>query len=211
MEHKIKTLEELKGKLCNWKAYDETQLQKLMTAFEKFPRKEFSLSYVPILVDKSFIENIVEIGETYQANSSILINVISSLGNIVKRYGLNPSSGTFELFKKAMKNKKANYYASLHISSFPQYRTWEDKWNYLLSIPKIAPKKKSMVNFHGEIKQMLGSKDVVPLEFIKETIAIQHSHIGSAELSEYSKDEYSNTINTLISKLHEVSLHHELT
>ena len=80
MEQNIKTLEALKDKLCNWKYYDEKQLQELMKEFEKFPRKEFSFFYVPILVDKTLIENIIEIGETFQANSNISINVISSLG-----------------------------------------------------------------------------------------------------------------------------------
>ena len=30
MEQNVKTLEALKDKLCNWKSYDETQLQELM-------------------------------------------------------------------------------------------------------------------------------------------------------------------------------------
>ena len=177
--------------------YDETQLQELMKEFEKFPRKEFSFFYVPILVDKTLIENIIEIGETFQANSNISINVISSLGCIVRRYKLKPSSKVFELFTKAIKNRKVNYYVSLHISAFPQYSTWEDKWNYLLSMPQIAPRKKSMVNFHHEIKRMLGSNDYIPSEVIKETITMLKSHISSAELSKYSKDEYLNTINLL--------------
>jgi len=197
MEQNIKILEALKDKLCNWKSYDETQLQELMKEFEKFPRKEFSFFYVPILVDKTLIENIIEIGETFQANSNISINVISSLGCIVRRYKLKPSSKVFELFTKAIKNRKVNYYVSLHISAFPQYRTWKDKWNYLLSMPQIAPKKQSMVNFHHEIKQMLNSKDYIPSEVIKKTITILNSHISSVELSKYSKDEYLNTINLL--------------
>ena len=197
MEQNIKTLEELKDKLCNWKSYDETQLQMLMKEFEKFPRKEFSFFYVPILVDNTLIENIIEIGETFQTNSNISINVISSLGCIVQRYKLNPSAKIFELFTKAIKNKKVNYYVSLYISALPQYSTWEDKWNYLLSMPQIAPRKKSMVNFHHEIKRMLGSNDYIPSEVIKETITMLKSHISSAELSKYSKDEYLNTINLL--------------
>lgn len=197
MEQRIKILEELKDKLCNWKSYDETQLQKLMEEFEKIPREEFSSFYTPILIDKSLIENIVEIGEAFQANSNISINVISSLGNIVWRYKLNPSSKIFDFFKKATKNKKVNYYVSLYITSFPQYRTWEDKWNYLLSMPEITPKKKSMVNFHTEVKKILSSKDYIPSEVIKKIITILNSHISSGSLSDYSKGDYLNTINLL--------------
>jgi hypothetical protein len=197
MEQRIKILEELKDKLCNWKSYDETQLQKLMEEFEKIPREEFSSFYTPILTDKSLIENIIEIGEAFQANSNISINVISSLGNIVWRYKLNPSAKIFDFFKKATKNKKVNYYVSLYIASFPQYRTWEDKWNYLLSMPEITPKKKSMVNFHTEVKKILSSKDDIPSEVIKKIITILNSYIHSELLSNYSKGDYLNTINLL--------------
>jgi hypothetical protein len=197
MEQSIKILEKLKDKLCNWKSYDETQLQKLMEEFEKIPREEFSSFYTPILIDKSLIENIVEIGEVFQANSNILINIVSSLGNIVWRYKFNPSAKIFDFFKKAAKNKKVNYYVSLYITSFPQYRTWEGKWNYLVSMPEITPKKKSMVNFHTEVKKILSSKDDIPSEVIKKIITILNSHISSGLLSEYSKGDYLNTINLL--------------
>lgn len=197
MEQKIKILEELKDKLCNWKSYDETRLQKLMKEFEKIPREEFSSFFTPILTDKSLIENIGEIGEAFQSNSEILVNVISSLGNIVWRYKLDPSVEMFDFFKKATKNKKVNYYVSLYITSFPQYHTWKDRWNYLISIPEIAPKKKSIVNFHTEVKKILNTKEDIPLEVINKIITILSSHINSNFLSDYTKNDYLNTISLL--------------
>ena len=59
MKENIEALEELKDKLCNWKCYDETELQILMNEFEKFPRKEFSLNYTPIFTNNILIENIL--------------------------------------------------------------------------------------------------------------------------------------------------------
>lgn len=197
MEQKIKILEELKDRLCNWKSYDETRLQKLMKEFEKIPREEFSSFFTPILTDKSLIENIGEIGEAFQSNSEILVNVISSLGNIVWRYKLAPSVEMFDFFKKAAKNKKVNYYVSLYITSFPQYHTWKDRWNYLISIPEIAPKKKSIVNFHTEVKKILNTKEDIPLEVINKIITILSSHINSNFLSDYTKNDYLNTISLL--------------
>lgn len=197
MEQKIKILEELKDRLCNWKSYDETRLQKLMKEFEKIPREEFSSFFTPILTDKSLIENIGEIGETFQSNSEILVNVISSLGNIVWRYKLDPSVEMFDFFKKAAKNKKVNYYVSLYITSFPQYHTWKDRWNYLISIPEIAPKKKSIANFHTEVKKILNTKEEIPLEVINKIITILSSHINSNFLSDYTKNDYLNTISLL--------------
>lgn len=197
MEQKIKILEELKDRLCNWKSYDETRLQKLMKEFEKIPREEFSSFFTPILTDKSLIENIGEIGEAFQSNSEILVNVISSLGNIVWRYKLDSSVEMFDFFKKAAKNKKVNYYVSLYITSFPQYHTWKDRWNYLISIPEIAPKKKSIANFHTEVKKILNTKEEIPLEVINKIITILSSHINSNFLSNYTKNDYLNTISLL--------------
>lgn len=197
MEQKIKILEELKDRLCNWKSYDETRLQKLMKEFEKIPREEFSSFFTPILTDKSLIENIGKIDEAFQSNSEILVNVISSLGNIVWRYKLDPSVEMFDFFKKVAKNKKVNYYVSLYITSFPQYHTWKDRWNYLISIPEIAPKKKSIVNFHTEVKKTLNTKEDIPLEVINKIITILSSHINSNFLSDYTKNDYLNTISLL--------------
>ena len=112
MKENIEVLEELKDKLCNWKCYDETELQILMNEFEKFPRKEFSLNYTPIFTNNILIENIVEIGKVFHSNQKISINVISSLGYIVCRYMPNPSSEIFNLFVEATKDKKVNYYVS---------------------------------------------------------------------------------------------------
>lgn len=68
MKENIEALEELKDKLCNWKCYDETELQILIYEFEKFPRKEFSLNYTPIFTNNILIENIVEIGKVFHSN-----------------------------------------------------------------------------------------------------------------------------------------------
>ena len=80
MKENIEVLEGLKDKLCNWKCYDETELQILMNEFEKFPRKEFSLNYAPIFTNNILIENIVEIGKVFHSNKKISINPNRSLG-----------------------------------------------------------------------------------------------------------------------------------
>lgn len=96
--------------------------------------------------------------------------------------------------------KKVNYYVSLNISSFPQFSTWEDKWEYLLSMPLISPKKKSIVNFHREVKKLLSSNEHIPSDILKKIIETLKSHISSNELSEYSRVDYLKTISLLEQK-----------
>ena len=91
---------------------------------------------------------------------------------------------------EATKDKKVNYYVSLNISSFPQFSTWEDKWEYLLSMPLISPKKKSIVNFHREVKKLLSSNEHIPSDILKKIIETLKSQISSNELSEYSRVDY---------------------
>ncbi|RBL88690.1 hypothetical protein DF182_19170 [Chitinophaga flava] len=52
---------------------------------------------------------------------------------------------------------------------FPQYQSWSKKWEYLLSVPDIAPKKKSFVVFYDTVKRQQERSDMVPLE-IKQAI-----------------------------------------
>ena len=89
---------------------------------------------------------------------------------------------------------------SLNISSFPQFSTWEDKWKYLLSMPLISPKKKSIVNFHREVKKLLSSNEHIPSDILKKIIETLKSQISSNELSEYSKVDYLKTISLLEQK-----------
>ena len=78
MEHKIKILEDLKDKLYLWKSYNEGDLEKIVSDFEKFPRREFSTFYIPILTDTLLAEHLVAIGKIFSTNTRMLINIISS-------------------------------------------------------------------------------------------------------------------------------------
>ena len=201
MQQKIKILEDLRDKLYLWKSYNEEDLEKIMSAFEKFPRKEFSTFYIPILTDAILAEHLVAIGKIFLTNTHMLINIISSIGNMVWRYKLYPSDKVFNFFKEATTHKKVNYYVSLNISSFPQYNSWEGRWDYLISIPNINPKKKSIENFHTEVKKVLSTKEKIPIQVTKELLTILENHINTTKMSDYSIEIYLNTIHKLEQEL----------
>ena len=201
MEQKIKILEDLRDKLYLWKSYNEEDLEKITSAFEKFPRKEFSTFYIPILTDTLLAEHLVAIGKTFSTNTCMLINIISSIGNMVWRYKLYPSDKVFNFFKEATSLKKVNYYVSLNISSFPQYNSWEERWDYLISIPNISPKKKSIENFHTEVKKILSTKEKIPFQVTKELLTILKNHINTTKMSDYLIENYLNTIHKLEQEL----------
>lgn len=201
MEQKIKILEDLKDKLYLWKSYNEEDLEKIISAFEKFPRKEFSTFYIPILTDTLLAEHLVAIGKTFPTNTYMLINIISSIGNMVWRYKLHPTDKVFEFFKEAAFHKKVDYYVSLNISYFPQYIFWKRRWDYLISIPNISPKKKSIENFHTEVKKILSTKEKIPFQVTKELLTILKNHINTTKMSDYLIKNYLNTIHKLEQEL----------
>ena len=201
MEHKIKILEDLKDKLYLWKSYNEGDLEKIVSDFEKFPRREFSTFYIPILTDTLLAEHLVTIGKIFLTNTRMLINIISSIGNMVWRYKLYPSDKVFNFFKEATTLKKVNYYVSLNISYFPQYSSWKGRWDYLISIPNISPKKKSIENFHTEVKKILSTKEKIPFQVTKELPTILKNHINTTKMSDYLIKNYLNTIHKLEQEL----------
>lgn len=79
---------------------------------------------------------------------------------------------------------------SLYISSFPQYSNWDDRWNFLLSMPQIVPKKKSILNFQTELKRLLVSNEPIPAEVRQQIIQTLNTIIGSGTLGEYSKSAF---------------------
>lgn len=107
MKLNVELLETLKCELCNWKSFDEAQLQHKMRAFEKFPRAEYSTFYKPILTNECLMNSLVELGEAFFANSNLLSDVVSSMGYIIRRYGYVPSTTVFCLFTRAATNKKS--------------------------------------------------------------------------------------------------------
>jgi hypothetical protein len=192
----IEKLIDIKNKLYDWNLYSEDKLDVITSEFEKIPREEFSTFYVPFFTDDTLAENLVQIGRKYHGNTGLLCNIISSLGNMLKRYGLTATDAIFDFFVESISNKKANYYVSLFISSFPQYQTWSNKWSYLISIPNIAPKKKSIINFNVEVKNLL-KKEKIPIEVKKGIIEILELYIKTEPLSDYSKREYLKTVELL--------------
>lgn len=200
MKTKATTLTtEIKDKLYQWETYSEEELGTLIAKFERIPREAVSSANVSLLTDDVLAEKLVEIGRAYSKNSNLLCNIISALGNMVKRYGLRPRKHIFDFFVAAAKNRKANFYVSLFLYSFPQYKQWNGKWGYLVSMASIAPKKKSITNFHTEIKRIVKDhNDDIPSDTRIQIVRILDSYRKSGVLSEDLQKDYLNTLCLLV-------------
>jgi len=71
----------------------------------------------------------------------------------------------------------------------------------LISIPNISPKKKSIENFHTEVKKILSTKEKIPFQVTKELLTILKNHINTTKMSDYLIENYLNTIHKLEQEL----------
>ncbi|NML41698.1 hypothetical protein HHL17_31220 [Chitinophaga sp. G-6-1-13] len=200
MKLKTDALQSLKDKLLNWQQLSEQELEAYIREFEKIPRAEVSTFYTPVLSDNELGAILVAIGRQFPDNTKLQVNVVSALGNMVWRYGLTPTDVMFDFLVAASSNRKVNFYVALHIRVFPQYQTWSRKWEYLMSVPEIAPRKKAFVVFYDTVKQQLEKHDIMPLEVKLVIIKKIQAQLEDEDLHPYLKDDYLATLHAIVEK-----------
>jgi hypothetical protein len=196
LQLKIKNLSILISKIQNWKLIHEFELEKVINQFEKIPREEVSIFYRDYFTN-NLVEELIRIGMVYENNTNILCNIISSLGNMTFRYKLEITDNIYDFFIRYKKHKKVNYYISIFMFNFPQFKICEDKWEYIISIPNIAPVKKSKDNFRIIVKRLITNNEKIPDKYKKEMTKLLKSFLESDNMSEYSKNEYNSLIEDL--------------
>jgi len=127
----------------------------------------------------------------------VVINVVSALGNMVERYDLPPSDSIFDFFVGLIGEKKVAYYVSIFITKFPQFKRFPSRWDYIVSIPRIAPRSDSAKNFYAEIKRLIKGGEIIPSEYRERIVAILDD-FSSKTKSEVMVVEYQRTISYLL-------------
>nr|WP_295873650.1 hypothetical protein [uncultured Chitinophaga sp.] len=191
-------LHALRDKLLNWQHLTEPELETSVREFEKIPRAEVSTFYTPVLSNNDLGAILVAIGRQFPENTKLQVNVVSALGNMVLRYGLTPTDAMFDYLVATVDNRKVNFYVALHIRVFPQYQTWDRKWEYLLSVPDIAPRKKSFVVFYDTVRQQLEKHDIMPLAVKQVVIKKIQAQLEDENLHPYLKDDYLATLHAVV-------------
>ncbi len=141
-----------------WDRYTEEDLVLIIKKFSKICRGETSILMKDVLSSETLAGVLLKIANSYKDNDKILIEILSSIGNMHKRYDLKVTDDVFQFFLDQTKNKKVNFYASLFINDLPQFDSYDGKWDYILSIPKIAPRNKSINTFYRVVMENI--KDI---------------------------------------------------
>ncbi|MIG40738.1 hypothetical protein AHW95_22395, partial [Salmonella enterica subsp. enterica] len=93
--------------------------------------------------------------------------------------------------------RKVNYYVSLFIFRFPQFRNYKFKWDYILSIPDISPKNKSKRNFYSIGNNIVLSGETIPVEYKNRVISLLEM-FSKGNMGSVYNDEYIDLINRLV-------------
>lgn len=179
----------------NWDNFTEKELEILLKKFGNVCRDETSLLRKSILSDNELAKDLLEIGDKYNNNFKILIEIVSSINNMNKRYGLEITDDIFKFLITQTKNKKVNFYVSIFITELPQFVSYAHKWDYIMSIPNIAPKEKSINTFYRIINDNINN---IPDRYKIDAIKIFDKTLLNSNLHETTVKKYSKIIIELI-------------
>jgi len=132
----------------------------LIKKIEKASRGEFGNEPIKFFSNPIFIQKLLNIGEKYVSEKAVLAQVIAALGMISERCEIKPQN-MYEFFLSNISStdKKIKKQVAYAIPFFPQFDGYENKWEFILTIPKITPTKDSMRVFRWIIERNL---DVIP-------------------------------------------------
>ncbi|EOT8833331.1 hypothetical protein ACNENL_002637 [Escherichia fergusonii] len=171
---------------------ERTEISILLAEFEKLTRKEKSIFYKIFIQDNKLVNKIIKLAHIH-TDCALLADIISALGNMVVRYKITATDELYDLFFNLRENKHVHFYIPLFIFHFPQFKNDDRKWNYLLTIPRIPPKKKSERNLFTIIKYITLSGEVISDHYKEEIINILKKMA--------SKSMYNDEYLSLIAKL----------
>ena len=178
----------------------------LVKAVERESRREFGTKNVEFYSRPAFIHSMINIGNTYITDEEVLEYVIRILITITERCPLlaqeqekitdiyDPKTQGMYDFLFSLKdstNKKIKKLVAYSIPFFSQFSTYEQKWEYIISITRIAPKEESMNRFRLIIENMI---DEIP-DVIKDVIidSVQN-FMQTRQLHNYTRQLYIDMI-----------------
>ncbi len=198
LNSRVSELESVVNQLNSWTSEQgKESLATLISQLEKFSRMERAESFREFLSNPDFSEKILGFAKYGRDDVDVVINVVSALGNMIDRYDLPPSDSIFDFFFDLMDEKKVAYYVSLFITKFPQFKKNPSRWDYIVSIPRIAPRSDSAKNFYAEIQRSIKAGEIIPLEHKKKIVAILDDFSAKTK-SKVMEDEYRKTISYLL-------------
>jgi len=194
MRLKLEKMELLICELRRWETLDELDLEAKLKEFEKIPRDEVSMYRVSALSNIELGKTLLSIGRKYESNVKILSDVLSSLGWMVRRYELQCTNEIFKLFLENKNNRKLKLVVPIHLPLLPQFESYNEKWDFIMSIPNFFPKKNSQDLFYDEVKRRI---DEIPIQLVEDVKIFLDKRLNNEKIHPVIKNQCKELIETL--------------
>ena len=168
IQNKIDNIKYLQNELMNFKNFSEDEISNLLQKFEKTPRDEVSFYFKSLFTNLEFANVLLEIADKYKENKKIQINILSSIGNMIRRYGLEETDEIYDYFKTNMFIKNVGVYIAIHLPYLKRFEK-ENSWEYFMKVKNMTPKKMAETTFLNIVKEHITE---IPNEHKGEVIAL---------------------------------------
>ena len=167
IQNKIDNIKYLQNELMNFKNFSEDEISNLLQKFEKTPRDEVSFYFKALFTNLEFANVLLEIADKYKENKKIQINILSSIGNMIRRYGLEETDEIYDYFKTNMFIKNVGVYIAIHLPYLKRFEK-ENSWEYFMKVKNMTPKKMAETTFLNIVNEHITE---IPNEHKGEVIA----------------------------------------
>lgn len=167
IQNKIDNIKYLQNELMNFKNFSEDEISNLLQKFEKTPRDEVSFYFKSLFTNLEFANVLLEIADKYKENKKIQINILSSIGNMIRRYGLEETDEIYDYFKTNMFIKNVGVYVAIHLPYLKRFEK-ENSWEYFMKVKNMTPKKMAETTFLNIVNEHITE---IPNEHKGEVIA----------------------------------------
>ena len=168
IQNKIDNIKYLQNELMNFKNFSEDEISNLLQKFEKTPRDEVSFYFKALFTNLEFANVLLEIADKYKENKKIQINILSSIGNMIRRYGLEETDEIYDYFKTNMFIKNVGVYVAIHLPYLKRFEK-ENSWEYFMKVKNMTPKKMAETTFLNIVNEHITER---PNEHKGEVIAL---------------------------------------
>lgn len=185
----IEALRLVKDVIRSWRSLGDEELLIAVAKYEKAIRAESSQYYRDLFDDDEFAKALVNVQEAHPNDDKLTILVVSAIGNMLQRYGLNETTEIYDLMLANAGRKNVGPYVAIFL---PRMRTFlaseENKWDYFIGIKRLSPKKIAERSFEV-VLDLYG--DDIPEQHRGAVVDYLESKIQSAN-NEYGRKYYTD-------------------
>ncbi|MDF3337402.1 hypothetical protein P3H80_08220 [Mycolicibacterium septicum] len=187
-----KTLEEIrlvKDVIRSWRSLSDQEMSTAVAKYDRAVRAESSQYYRELFEDGEFARLLLSIQKARPNDDKLTMLVISAIGNMLQRYGLQETPEIYDLMLSNARRNNVGPYVAIFL---PRMRTFmaseENKWDYFMEIKSLSPKKVAERSFEV-VLDLYG--DDIPEQYRGAVVQYLEKKMQSAN-NEYGRRYYAD-------------------